>query len=789
MLRYIILAPLVGAAINWLVGRRVRSEAFIGAVASLSIAVSCALSLWLAFGPNGALVGEPRVILDHVWTWMEVGTFRADIGFAMDRLSGIYACFITFVGLLIHVFATGYMHGDKSFYRFFAYLNLFMFMMLTLVLADNLLLMFVGWEGVGLCSYLLIGYYIDRREAGDAAKKAFVANRVGDWGVILGIMLVFSLTSSISFFDKTGIGVPVKSAMAAIAAMPVEPFGWGALVAGGITSAALLLFIGATGKSAQIPLFVWLPDAMAGPTPVSALIHAATMVTAGVYMIVRCSAVYTHAPSVMFIVAVVGALTALFAATIGIAQNDIKKVLAYSTVSQLGYMMLACGVGAFVAAIFHVMTHAFFKALLFLGSGSVIHGMHHEQDMRRMGNLRKYMPITFATMLTGWLAISGIPIFSGFFSKDEILWKTWSTGATAIPSWAGKTLWVVGALTALLTAIYMTRLMVMTFWGDERFREAHAGGQADEAHAHAYDEGDKAHDAKHASAGDRPHHEPAAHVGGHAAAHASVAAHADDEDEDDHAQHHGPVTPHESPWTMTVPLVVLAILSTLGGLVGVPYALSGGAVNNYFEHALEPVVQRAPQRGGGHAEVGLGDASHTNATHGATPAPATESHAQTPSHGNEGALPPSIGEGKHGGAPAAEHAHDPAEVRAERIFSGISVAIALVGIGIGWTVFRKNPLRVMPRLLENKYYVDEAYDAAIINPIKVGSREGLWKIFDVRVVDGLVNGLARATSGVGDIARRMQAGFVRGYAAIILLGALLVIGYFVFNLTRVLSHL
>ncbi|HEV2882203.1 MAG TPA: NADH-quinone oxidoreductase subunit L [Pyrinomonadaceae bacterium] len=799
MLRFIILAPLVGAAINWLVGRRVRSEAFIGAVASLSIAVSCALSLWLAFGTNGALVGEPHVILDHVWTWMEVGRFRADIGFAMDRLSGIYACFITFVGLLIHIFATGYMHGDKSFYRFFAYLNLFMFMMLTLVLADNLLLMFVGWEGVGLCSYLLIGYYIDRREAGDAAKKAFVANRVGDWGVVLGIMLVFSLTSSISFFDKTGIGVPVKSALASIAAMPVEPFAWGALVAGGITSAALLLFIGATGKSAQIPLFVWLPDAMAGPTPVSALIHAATMVTAGVYMIVRCSAIYTHAPTAMFIVAVVGAATALFAATIGIAQNDIKKVLAYSTVSQLGYMMLACGVGAFVAAIFHVMTHAFFKALLFLGSGSVIHGMHHEQDMRRMGGLKKYMPVTFATMLTGWLAISGIPIFAGFFSKDEILWKTWSTSATAIPAWAGKTLWVVGALTALLTAIYMTRLMVLTFWGSERFREAHAGGQADEAHAHAYDEGDKAHDAKQFSAGDRPHHQPASHVGdAHDHAHASVAAHDDEDDEDEHAHPHAPVTPHESPWTMTVPLVVLAILSTLGGLVGVPYALSGGAMNNYFEHTLEPVVERAPQRGGGHAEVGTGDASHLAATPGAparseshgAPAPAAESHAtETPSHGNEGALPPSVDEGEHGGAPAPEHAHDPAEVRAERIFSGISVAIALAGIGIGWTVFRKNPLRVMPRLLENKYYVDEAYDAVVINPIKVGSREGLWKIFDVKVVDGLVNGLARATSGVGDIARRMQAGFVRGYAAIILLGALLVIGYFVFNFTRVLSQL
>ncbi|HYJ47768.1 MAG TPA: NADH-quinone oxidoreductase subunit L, partial [Pyrinomonadaceae bacterium] len=461
MIRYIIFAPLLGAAINWFIGRRVRKEAFIGTVACLAVGVSTVVAFYLAFMKGGALTGDAPV-MDHLWTWLNVGGFRADFGFAIDRLSGIYVLFVTFVGLLIHIFATGYMHDDPGFYRFFAYLNLFMFSMLTLILADNLLLMFVGWEGVGLCSYLLIGYYVDRKEAGDAAKKAFVANRIGDWGVVLGIMLVFFLVGSISFFDKPALGV--TSALTKIASLPVESFGWGTLFTGGITSAAILLFIGATGKSAQIPLFVWLPDAMAGPTPVSALIHAATMVTAGVYMVVRCSAIYTHAPTAMFIIAIVGAATALFAATIGIAQNDIKKVLAYSTVSQLGYMMLACGVGAFVAAIFHVMTHAFFKALLFLGSGSVIHGMHHEQDMRRMGGLRKYMPVTFITMLTGWLAICGIPIFAGFFSKDEILWKTWSTGL--FPN-AGKILWVVGAVTALLTAIYMTRLMVMTFWGKE----------------------------------------------------------------------------------------------------------------------------------------------------------------------------------------------------------------------------------------------------------------------------------------------------------------------------------
>ncbi|MGH9940842.1 MAG: proton-conducting transporter membrane subunit, partial [Pyrinomonadaceae bacterium] len=559
---------------------------------------------------------------------------------------------------------------------------------------------------------------------------------------------------------------------------------------------------GATGTSAQIPLFVWLPDAMAGPTPVSALIHAATMVTAGVYLIVRCSQIYAHAPTAMFVVAIVGALTAIFAATIGIAQNDIKKVLAYSTVSQLGYMMLACGVGAFVAAIFHVMTHAFFKALLFLGSGSVIHGMHHEQDMRRMGALKKFMPITFATMFTGWLAISGIPIFAGFFSKDEILWKTWSAEALALPEPAAKILWIVGALTALITAFYMTRLMVMTFWGTERFREAHAGGQADEAHAQGYDDGTKPHDAQLASTGDRPRHEPGAHV-----AHASTAGHATaathgaaphgDEEEDDHAHHHGPVEPHESPLVMTVPLIILAVLSTIGGLIGVPYALSGGAIPNYFEHALEPIVAHAPDHstvvapGAVRARYGVieGDGAPTTATpgsamsHGTAPA---QSHSPAASEHGEGASPADVGEGaQHGavgpGEIAAEHAHDPAEVRAERLFSGISVAIAVIGIGFGWFMFSRNPLRKMPRLLENKYYVDEAYDAAIINPIEVGSREGLWKIFDVGVIDGLVNGIARGMREIGGVLRYLQPGFVRSYAAIILLGALAVIGYFAFE--------
>src|SRR5713101_1266568 len=652
LLSLIIFAPLAGAVINWLAGRRLRNERFIGVVACGSIAISTVIAFYLAFKSNGALhIGEPNdttPIMDHLWTWIQVGAFRADFGLAMDRLSGIYALFLTFVGLLIHIFATGYMRGDGGYYRFFAYLNLFMFAMLTLVLADNFLLMFVGWEGVGLCSYLLIGFYLDKDEAAPAAKKAFIANRVGDWGFILGLMLIFFTTGSISFFDKHSLGV--KSALATIATMPIDGFGWHAIFAGGITSIAVLLFIGATGKSAQIPLFVWLPDAMAGPTPVSALIHAATMVTAGVYMVVRCSAIYTHAPTAMFIVAIIGAATALFAATIGIAQNDIKKVLAYSTISQLGYMFLACGMGALVAAIFHVMTHAFFKAQLFLGSGSVIQGMHHEQDMRRMGGLRKYMPITWLTMCAGWLAISGIPIFAGFFSKDEILWKTLSAGTFSLPSTAfSKLLWAIGALTALLTAVYMTRMMVMTFWGTERFRETAAGGQADEAHAHAFDLDEKPHDATLVSAGDRPKHRPGEHLN-------ASPEHPDLVHE-----------PDESPWLMTAPLVVLAILSTVGGFIGVPYAISSLFTDkplNYIEHTLDPIVAKTPdkalpaQREGRVQEPEL-----------LSPAPqAVDSDSPFRA----------LGESTGGDVSSIE------EIKEERLFAVVSVLIAIAGIVAGW---------------------------------------------------------------------------------------------------------
>jgi NADH-quinone oxidoreductase subunit L len=708
LLSIIIFAPLAGAVINWLVGGKLRSETFSGIVACGSIAVSTLLAFMIAFGigtqHTGALFAD-QPILDQIWTWVEVGGFRADFALGMDRLSAVYALFVTFVGLLIHIFAVGYMAGDKGFYRFFAYLNLFMFSMLTLVLADNFLLMFVGWEGVGLCSYLLIGYYIKRDEAREAAKKAFVMNRIGDWGVLMGIFLIFTLTGSISFFDKTVDGQQVHSVFTFVLEhMSAEPFTWGAIFAGGLTSIGVLLFIGATGKSAQIPLLTWLPDAMAGPTPVSALIHAATMVTAGVYLVVRSNAIYQLSPTAMWIIAVIGAATALFAATIAIAQNDIKKVLAYSTVSQLGFMFLAAGVGAFTVAIFHVMTHAFFKALLFLGSGSVIHGMHHEQDMRKMGNLRKHMPVTFYTMVAGWLAICGIPIWAGFFSKDEILYKTFTADryfpAGAFPG--NEVLWGVAVFTAILTAIYMTRMMVMTFWGTERFGTANSS----------------LHDADHAS--------------DHAAPNSSLPSDADDEE-----HHHAlpaDFKPHESPWVMTVPLIILAFLSTVGGLVGVPYAMSslvGVKDANVFEHTLEPVIA-------------------------------------------ETEMPTAVASRE------AAKSHAPEVVNKERLLALLSVVLAAAGMAIGWFAFRTHPLRKMPKILEQKWRIDEFYNGYIVDPLTNLSREGLWKGFDLGFIDGIVNGIGHVVTEVGKGLRQMQVGFVRSYAAMILLGALVVLGYFIY---------
>jgi NADH-quinone oxidoreductase subunit L len=466
------------------------------------------------------------------------------------------------------------------------------------------------------------------------------------------------------------------------------------------------MFLGCVGKSAQIPLYVWLPDAMAGPTPVSALIHAATMVTAGVYMVARASSIYVHAPVAMFIVAIIGAATALYAATIGLGQWDIKKVLAYSTISQLGYMFLACGVGAFTAGIFHVFTHAFFKALLFLGSGSVILGVHHEQDMRKMGGLRKYMPITYLTMLMGWLAISGIPIFSGFFSKDEILYRTFVS--QGIPETWAKVLWFVGALTALLTAIYMTRLMALTFWSKERFESAH---EAAEHHAHP----DESHQAV-----TPPGVGPAEH------------------------EHHGG-KPHESPRVMTVPLIVLAIGAVFAGFLGIPGGLSGGKIPNVFEHFLKPSI----------ASVGAAHAGQAGGEHAAAPAE---------------------GEAPTAGKPVE---HEATENHALELgLTGVSIVIAVLGIFIGLR-FNRQPLWQPPRLLENKYYVDEAYDAAVVQPIKVGSRDVLWRAIDQGVIDGAVNGAGYLATMLGNVLRFLQSGLARGYVAVVVVGALVLIYYFI----------
>jgi NADH-quinone oxidoreductase subunit L len=452
------LFPAAGFVINGLIGKRI-SKTAVGVIAAGAVLISFIFSAGAVYQLL-QLAPEQRSHTVKLYEWINAGAvhttegplarFSVDWSFLLDPLSSVMILVVTGIGFLIHVYSTGYMHEEDGFYRFFAYLNLFMFSMLTLVLGSNYLMMFIGWEGVGLCSYLLIGYYFHKKSAGDASKKAFVVNRVGDWGLSIGVMLIFLTFGSLEF---KVVGEKVREGVMSGAFHVSDPI---------FFMIAIALFIGATGKSAQIPLYVWLPDAMEGPTPVSALIHAATMVTAGVYMVSRSNFIYQMAPNAMIIVAVVGALTALFAASIGLVQNDIKRVLAYSTVSQLGYMFLALGVGAFTAGVFHLMTHAFFKALLFLGSGSVIHAMHHEQDMRKMGNLRKKIPWTFGTMFIGTLAISGIPGLAGFFSKDEILWRAYSSPQGHI------VLWFVGACVAGMTAFYMFRLLFMTFYGESR---------------------------------------------------------------------------------------------------------------------------------------------------------------------------------------------------------------------------------------------------------------------------------------------------------------------------------
>jgi NADH-quinone oxidoreductase subunit L len=549
------LLPAAGALLNGLFGIRWFSRPAAAAIACAAMAGAFGLSVWAFFGLL-QLAPDARDYTVIVANWITplpletatgMGSFEVPWSLRLDPLSAVMILVVTGIGLLIHVYSTAYMHEEPraGYARFFAYLNLFCFFMLVLVLGGNFLVMFVGWEGVGLCSYLLIGYWYEKKSAADAGKKAFLVNRIGDYGFVLGIFLVFFTFGTLDF----------RAVADGAAAMPRETAAFGVL-----SLICLLLFVGATGKSAQIPLYVWLPDAMEGPTPVSALIHAATMVTAGVYMVARNAVLFEQAPIVMGIVAVIGALTALMAATIGLVQNDIKRVLAYSTVSQLGYMFLATGVGAFAAAVFHLMTHAFFKALLFLGSGSVIHAMAGEQDMQKMGGLKKYMPVTFITMMIGTLAIAGIPPFAGFFSKDEILYRTFL---------GSPLLWVLAVLTALMTAFYMLRLMYLTFYGPYRgVAWGHAASPAARAEAAAHGV-PHPHDA---------HAHGHAHKDDHEVTHgkADAAAHGHD------AGWHGP---HESPRAMTVPLMALAVGAVVAGFAGIPAALGGG---HAIEHFLEP---------------------------------------------------------------------------------------------------------------------------------------------------------------------------------------------------------
>jgi NADH-quinone oxidoreductase subunit L len=522
--------PLIGAAINGLFGRRFKNG-LVSFVALFFTAVSfgwAAWAVWTAW-PGGS-IALPHV--ETVGTWIWAGTFSAPFGFYLDQLSMVMVLVVTGVGFLIHIYSVGYMAHEGGYYRFFSYLNLFMFFMLTLVLANNYLLMFVGWEGVGLASYLLIGFFFLKDSAADAGKKAFIVNRIGDFGFLIGMFLIIQHFGSLNYdvvFEK-------------VSHLGIDP-GWGLL-----TIIALCLMFGATGKSAQVPLYVWLPDAMEGPTPVSALIHAATMVTAGIYMIARSNVIFSRSPHALGIVAIIGCLTAIFAATMGMAQTDIKRVLAYSTVSQLGYMFLACGVAAYSAGIFHLMTHAFFKALLFLGAGSVIHALGGEQDLRRMGGLRKLIPRTHLVMLIATVAIAGIPPFAGFFSKDEILGQVFSSVH------GSKVLWAIGLITAGITSFYMFRLYFMTFLGQLRLGQVDVGK---EAHA--------------AAAPAQAGHTTAAHAHGHA---------------DEQAHGYGGV--HESPWVMIGPLMVLALGSVVAGWVGVP-AFMGGS--NRFEKFLAPVTK------------------------------------------------------------------------------------------------------------------------------------------------------------------------------------------------------
>ena len=685
MLALIPLLPFAGFLVNATMGKRL-PKTVSGGLASLAMLGSFAISVMMVMELAG-LAPDVRAITQPLYTWFTAGDFELKAALRLDPFSAVMILVITGIGSLIHVYSTAYMHDerDSEFARYFSYLNLFAAFMLTLVLGSSVLVMFVGWEGVGLCSYLLIGFWYQKQSASDAGKKAFIVNRVGDYAFLLGALLLATTFGTLEF----------DGLAAAIAPLPVE-HGFGML-----SIAALLLFIGATGKSAQIPLYVWLPDAMEGPTPVSALIHAATMVTAGVYMIGRNAVLFTHAPEVLQIIAVVGATTALLAGTIGLVQNDIKRVLAYSTVSQLGYMFLAMGIGAYGAGIFHLYTHAFFKALLFLGSGAVIHALAGEQDIRNMGGLRKHLPITYWTFLIGSLAIAGVPGLAGFFSKDEILFETFAGGHAV--------LWVVGVLTSLLTATYMFRLVFLTFHGERRHdAPAAAAAHADDAHGGGH-----------------------GHAGGH------------------HL--------HDAPAAMALALVLLAVGSVAAGYLGRPAPLGG---SNWLGTWLAPVFEAPPIPEPTGERAYLAEAEPAHDEHGAA-----EGHAAE-------------------GLAAVEHGADHEAL--ELTLMGVSSGIAFLGIGFAAFVWLRRrdladaaarSLAPVHRTLLKKYYVDEIYDAVIVRPIYAFSRDGLWRM-DAGLVDGAVNGVASIVAHSATALRRLQTGSVRAYAGSVLVGVVLLLGYY-----------
>ena len=622
--------PLAGFLVLVLLGRKL-GEPLAGWFAAAMVALSFVIGV-VVFASLLGKPAESRQFVQHLFDWIPSGGLNVSAGFLVDPLSMTMVLFVTGISALIHVYSVGYMRGDPKFSKFFIYMNLFVFSMLMLVLGDSLLTTFLGWEGVGTCSYLLISFWFSKDANASAGKKAFVTNRIGDFGFMLAMFLTFSALGSLQYTDVLGkAGTLSKSTATAI---------------------VVLLFLGACGKSAQLPLYVWLPDAMAGPTPVSALIHAATMVTSGVYLMVRVAPILNVAsPWVFTLIAVVGALTALFAATIAVAQTDIKKVLAYSTVSQLGYMFLAIGSKAYVAAIFHMVTHAFFKANMFLGSGSVIHGMHDEQDMRRMGALRKLMPITAITFIFGWLAIAGVPPFAGFFSKDEILLNVWEKS---------HVLWAIGLITAGLTAFYMSRQVFMVFFGKARWG-AEATDDAPESLKH--------------------------------------------------------LQPHESPWTMTTPLVVLACLSLVGGLINLPFLKR----TQFLDKWLEPVV-------GAH---GL--------------------HLVVAGTGQKWGL------------------------------ALIAVAVGLFGIALAYAVYlqhRVDPAKIELKVLANGWYYDSALAAFFGGPARKAADFTAF-VIDAKGIDGAVNGIAHLVQQGGQAGRKAQTGYVRNYAAWVGLGAVVLLGWFV----------